>query len=119
QPALVRALYYPDRTVQLAGAAALLHIPGPNPPLAGSRVVEVLRRIAVAETGEKALPKVVVGFFNQELGQEVGKAVAKAGMEPILVRTGNAVLRRAGEAADIDAILIDAALPDPGLESLL
>jgi CheY-like chemotaxis protein len=40
-------------------------------------------------------------------------------MEPVNARTGNEVLRRAGEAADIDAILIDAALPDPGPASLI
>jgi CheY-like chemotaxis protein len=81
--------------------------------------VEVLRRIAAAEPAEKAAPKVVVGFFNQEMGNEVGKAVKTADMEPIHARTGNDVLRRVGEAADIDAILIDAALPDPGPASLI
>src|SRR5262249_47810986 len=40
-PPLVRALYYPDRRVQIAAANALLRIPGPPNPLARSRIVEV------------------------------------------------------------------------------
>jgi hypothetical protein len=119
QPALVRALHYPNRSVQLAAAEALIHIPGPSQPLAGARVVEVLRRIAAAEPAENAAPKVVVGFFNQDMGNEVGKAVKAAGMEPVHARTGNDVLRRVSDAADIDAILIDANLPDPGPASLI
>jgi CheY-like chemotaxis protein len=119
QPALVRALYYPERRVQMAAAEALIRIPGPNPPLAGPRVVEVLRRAAAAEPSEKDAPKVLVGYFNAEMGQEVAKAVEKAGMQPVRVNTGREALLRLGEAADIDAILIDANLPDPGLSSLL
>jgi hypothetical protein len=119
QPALVRALYYPNRTVQLAAAEALIRIPGPSQPLACARVVEVLRRIAAAEPAEKGAPRVVVGFFNQELGNEIAKVVKRAGMEPVSARTGNDVLRRVGEAADIEAILIDASLPEPGPASLI
>jgi CheY-like chemotaxis protein len=119
QPALVRALYYPERRVQFAAAEALIRIPGPNPPLAGPRVVEVLRRAAAAEPAEKAVPKVLVGYFNADLGQEVAKAVEKAGLQPVRVSTGREALQRLGEAADIDAIVIDANLPDPGLSSLL
>lgn len=119
QPALVRALYYPERRVQLAAAEALIRIPGPNPPLAGPRVVEVLRRAAAAEPAEKDVPKILVGYFNAEMGQEVAKTVEKAGLQPVRVNTGREALRRLGEAADIDAILIDANLPNPGLSSLL
>src|SRR5262249_46452025 len=117
--ALVRALYYPDRRAQLAAAEAIIRIPGPERPLAGARVVEVLRRAAAAEAAEKSAPKVLVGFLNADTAQAVGNAVEKAGMVPVRVRSGNEAMKRLSEAADIDAILIDAGLPDPGLPSLL
>ena len=43
----------------------------------------------------------------------------KSGFDPIPVRTGRDVLRRLNKAADVDLVLIDEALPDPGLPSLL
>ena len=44
EPALVRALDYPNRRVQMAAADALMRIPGqPGPEIAG-RIVEVWRR---------------------------------------------------------------------------
>ncbi len=114
-PALVRALYYPDRRVQFAAADALLRIGTPPAPLAGSRVVEILRRTAAAD----ALPKALIADFNTDRANAVAAAVKQAGFEPVVVSTGREALRRLSQAADIDALLIDAAVPDPMLPHLL
>src|SRR5262249_39949250 len=52
---LVRALYYPDRRVQFAAAAALLRMPSSPTPVAAGRVVEVLRRFVASSPAPKAL----------------------------------------------------------------
>lgn len=117
--ALVRALNYPERRVQLAAAEALLRIPGQQPSLAAARIIEVLRRALAINPAPKALPKVLVGYADDDLGDKVGAAVAQAGFEPVRVRTGRDLLRRLNEAADIDAVLIDPSMGDPGLSSLL
>src|SRR5262249_8669670 len=50
---------------------------------------------------------------------KVADAVAKAGYEPIRVTTGRDALRRLNEASDVEVLLLDANLPEPGLTSLL
>ena len=119
QPALVRALNYPDRRVQMAAADALMRIPGQPDGQTGGRIVEVWRRALAAEPTAKAVPKVIVGYFDDALGNKVADAVKKSGYDPIQVRTGRDVLKRLNEAADVDLVLIDEALPDPGLAALL
>ena len=118
QSVLVRALNYPDRRVQFAAAESLLRIPGiPNPP-APARTVEVLRRLAALDPTAKA-PKVLLGIPAQEVLDKAADTLREAGYEPIKVQTGRELLRRLNESADIDAIVFDASLPDPGLSSLL
>jgi CheY-like chemotaxis protein len=114
-PALVRALSFPDRRVQLAAADALLRIPGPPPALASARVVEILRRAAAADP----VPRALVADFDRERAQALAAAVQQAGLEPVVVHTGREATRRLTEAADIDVLLVDAALPDPMLPHLL
>jgi CheY-like chemotaxis protein len=118
---LVRALQYPDRRVQFAAAEALLRIPGAASTGATTRVVEVLRRTLAADPGAPVgvKPKVIVGYFDEDQANRAAAAVASAGFEPVKVRTGRAVVQRLGQAADIDLILMDEALPDPGLANLL
>ncbi len=130
QPALIRALNYPDRRVQMAAADALMRIPGqPDGQTAGS-IVEVWRRALAAplpslpprvgEGGVRgAVPKIVVGYFDDGINNRVADAVKKSGYDPIEVRTGRELLKRLNDAADVDLVLIDEALPDPGLASLL
>ena len=61
----------------------------------------------------------IVGYFDEDIGNQVADAVKKSGYDPIQVRTGRDVLKRLNQAADVDLVLIDEALPDPGLASLL
>jgi CheY-like chemotaxis protein len=115
EPALVRALKYPDRRVQLVAADALLRIPGKPAPPATARLVEVLRRAAAAEP----VSKVLIADGNRERAGLVADALRKAGFEPVTALTGRDALRLAHEAADIDAILIDSGITDPQLTYLV
>jgi hypothetical protein len=119
---LVRALDYPDRRVQLAAADALLRLPGPPVHQSSARIVEVLRR-AVAADSETTLPttplRVLIGAFDTRQGERMAEAVRSAGFEPVVVRTGREVMRRLKEAADIDAVILDAELPYPPLEDTI
>jgi CheY-like chemotaxis protein len=121
-PPLIRALYYPDRRVQFAAAEALVGIPNSAGSLVTNRVVQVLKRALAAGPGAPntaVLPKVLVGYFSEDQATRVAAAVTAAGFEPVKANTGRAVLQRLGQAADIDLVLLDEALPDPGLGSLV
>jgi CheY-like chemotaxis protein len=119
EPILVRALYYPDRRVQMAAAEAILRGADPIGSAAGARVLDVLRRALAAEPTSASAPKVLIGFANQAYAGRVADAVRAAGFEPVKVYGGREVLTRLGQAADIDILLLDSALPNPGLASLL
>jgi CheY-like chemotaxis protein len=116
---LVRALYYPDRRVQMAAAEAVLRGPGGVPPSAAARVLDVFRRALAAEPTATGVPKVLVGYHNPDLAGNVADAVRQAGFEPVTAHSGREVLRRLGQAADIDLLLLESSLPDPGLAGLL
>jgi CheY-like chemotaxis protein len=115
EPALVRALKYPDHRVQLVAADALLRIPGAPTSPAAARVVEVLRRTAAAEPAAKVL----IADGNRDRAMLVADAAKKAGFEPITAATGREALRLIHDAADIDVILVDQAITDPQLPHLL
>jgi hypothetical protein len=147
EPALVRALNYPDRRVQLAAADAVLRIGNGGAQRYASRVVDILRRTLVVDTA----PKVILADPNADRAAQFAAAVKAAGYEPVVAHDRRDVLRRLGEAADVDAIvivadagekvlpqamparppggavrqvvpspdLLGAALPNPGLPSLL
>src|SRR5262249_23299797 len=114
-PVIVRALFYPDRRVQMAAADALLRIPAVPSPVASARAVEIFRRAIAGDTAPKAL----IADMNEDGGNAIASAVKKAGYEPVVVRTGRELLRRVLEASDIDLMLIDADTPDPQLPYLL
>jgi CheY-like chemotaxis protein len=124
-PPLVRALSYPDRRVQMAAAEALLRIPTAPSPNASGRVVDILRRAVVGETPKPKTATVLIGFTNDATADEVAKALRQikladgTGFEVVIVRSGREALERLRKTADVDALLIDTQLPDPGLASLL
>ncbi len=76
-------------------------------------------RLAADPAAGRTAPKVIVAYFGEAVGNRVADAVRKAGYDPIQLRTGRDVLLRLNEAADVDLVLMDEALPDPGLPSLL
>ncbi len=106
--ALVRALYYPDRRVQYAAVAALLRLPGEPVPVAGNRVVDILRRFLTTTATPKAL---VISTPAAKAG-EMRKLVKAVGFEPVLVPTAKDALAQLRRSADIDLILLDAAVPE-------
>jgi CheY-like chemotaxis protein len=128
---LVRALYFPDRRIQMAAADTFLRLPRPPSirggsqevrfpdPVTRARIVEILRRMVAAEAPAKGRPKVIIGQEKEDFTTQAGHALAAAGFDAVPEHTGRAVLQRLNEAADIDLIMIDANLPDPGLASLL
>jgi CheY-like chemotaxis protein len=103
----------------MAAAEAFLRTPAVPAPNAAGRVVEILRRAASIEPAAKGPPKVLVGFADEVTNDAAGRAVQAAGFDSIKVNSGRQALKRLGEAADIDALLIDVGLPDPGLAWLL
>ncbi len=119
QPPLVRALYYPDRRVQMAAAEALLQIPDSAASLATTRVVEVLRRAVAAEPEARQRPKVLIGYFNEDLRNRIATLVATAGYDAVAVGTGREMMQRLGQASDIALLLFEEELPNPGLAQLL
>jgi hypothetical protein len=102
EPALLRALNYPDRRVQLAAAEALLRIPTSAPYPSTARLVEVLRRAVVLDP----TPKVVVADANPMRGNEMAAKVRAAGFDTVVKNTGIDVMRELAKAADVDALLI-------------
>jgi CheY-like chemotaxis protein len=119
EPPLVRALFYPDRRISLAAAFALLRIPSPQPANVSVRIVDVLRRALAAEPQARAAPRVLVAFANADVTNKVADALVRAGYDPVPAATGRDVLRRLNAASDIDVLLLDVNLPEPGLASLL
>jgi CheY-like chemotaxis protein len=117
---LVKALNFGDRRVEMAAAEALLGIPGKPTPGTSTRVLDVLRR-ALSTSPEQpgAVGKVLVVYASPELGKQVARNVRRLGLEPVVVGTGRDALRRLNQAADVDLVLIDAAVFDPGLTGLL
>jgi hypothetical protein len=115
EPALQRALYYPDRRVQLAAAHALLGMPTDLSRRNGAHIVEILRRTI----GGDFAPKVLVAGFDTARANALADKVRQAGFQTEVRSTGREVLHRLKNAADIDALVVDERIPDPGLASLL
>jgi CheY-like chemotaxis protein len=123
-PVLLRALDYPDRRVQMAAADAILRIPAAPGPQVGSRVVEVLRRMLAgeADTGGAAArsrPVALVAFADDQLEASARKALADAGYDSVIARSGREVLQRLARAADIDLLIMDSAVANPRFPDVL
>ena len=119
QPPLVRALYYPDRRVEMAAAEAILQIPDSATIVPTTRVVEVLRRALAADPEVRQRPKVLIGYFSEDMRNRVAAAVTAAGYDAVTVATGRELMLRLGQASDIALLLFDEELPNPGLAQLL
>jgi hypothetical protein len=119
QSPLVRALYYPDRRVQMAAAEALLQIPDSASVQATTRVVEVLRRALAAEPELRQPAKVLIGYFNEDVRAQASAVVAAAGFQPVTVGSGREMMQRLAQASDIALLLFEEQLPNPGLAQLL
>ena len=114
-PVLVRALHYPDRRVQMGAVDAQLRIPVQPEPLASARVVDILRRLVMADP----VSKVLVADFNLDRANMIASGVKTAGFEPVVVRTGKQALAALAQSGDFDAVLVNADIPDPMLPGLV
>ncbi len=119
EPALVRALYYPEPRVQMAAVEALVRIPGPPPPKTKARIVEILARALTPMVSVVPGRKVLVAVGNPEWRTKVRGTVSGVGIDPVVVGTGREAMQKLRAEADIQAVLLDSTLPLPGLESLL
>lgn len=118
---LQRALEYPDRRVQLAAAEALIRLPNNIGKQHQSKIVETLRQALAAETeiAPSSTKRIILGFFDLAKGREIGEIMKAAGFDVVYAQTGKQLLRRIREANDIDAVVIDADIPNPALPDLL
>jgi hypothetical protein len=119
EPALVRALDYGDKRVQMAAAESLLRMPSPPSSQATQRILKILARNLADAGREAALPRALVASGDDDARLRIGAAVTKAGFEPVPVKTGRDALRRINARNDISAIVLESTLPDPGLASFL
>ncbi|MFO0877201.1 MAG: hypothetical protein U0840_07475 [Gemmataceae bacterium] len=119
EPALVRALYYPDPRVQLAAAVALLQIPGPATPKTAARIVEILGRTISPAAAYLPGRKVLVALTDEGLRDRVRQVVSTSGAQPVVVMNGRDAMRQLRGQPEIEAIVMDSTLPYPGLSHLL
>jgi hypothetical protein len=117
EPALIRALCYPDRRVQFAAAEALLRIPGPPTPRVASRIVEVLGRALATDEAGSAGRRVMVAIGEEGWRDKSRAAVEKLGFQAVGAGNARDVVRLL-RGSDFDAILLDSTLPG-GLPWLL
>lgn len=99
---LIKALFFPDRRVQMAAARALVRLPAGPVPVASQRVVDVLRRFLAAD----ATPKLLVLFAPADKAKDARAAVKEAGFEPIVASRIKEAFEHLHRAADVDAILV-------------
>ncbi len=118
---LVRALNYPDPSVQFAAATALLRAPVAVPAEVKPRIVDVLRRAAGADPGAPGEAKGTVllidpvkyrADINAQLFRGLGYTVEQ-------LATGRDLMRRIARASDFDLIFIDRHTADPELIDLV
>ena len=119
EPALVRALHYGDRRVQMAAVDSLLRIPGVASAQANARIVDILRSVLMPEAAASARVRILVALADETARNDVAEAVKANGGVPILAATGRAALRRLKARSDVDVVLLDSALPNPSTALLL
>jgi hypothetical protein len=112
---LVRALYYPDRRVQFAAAKAMLRMPPAPVPVAGARIVDILRRFLVAESN----PKVLAAFMPAEKAAAIRQTIKDTGLDPVLVKSGKEIFQWLAKSADYDAVYLGPRLTAQELPYLL
>jgi hypothetical protein len=114
-PALIRALSYPDRRVQLAAAEAILHVPTTDSFPGSARVIEVLKRALASESQAKAL----IVHPNTQAAQDLAATARELGYQPISASNGREGVKLAIEAGDLEVIFVSSGVTDPELPYFL
>jgi CheY-like chemotaxis protein len=117
QPALQRALNYPNRRVQFAAAQTIVGLDPANKYPGRDRVVAILgRALTQAETTEKMA---LVLDSNTDRGQSIAGLLNELGYQPTHRRTGREGFGIASTKQELDLILIDANIQRWGLSETL
>ncbi|HEY1187980.1 MAG TPA: hypothetical protein VGE74_10000 [Gemmata sp.] len=118
---LVRALSYPDHSVQFAAASALLRGPVPVPPDAKLQIVEILRRAAGLDGAKPAESKGTVLLVDPgKFRADANAALLRGfGYDVEILGSGRDLLRRTARASDFDLIFIDHHAANPELIDLI
>ncbi|MBM4071785.1 MAG: hypothetical protein FJ271_23095 [Planctomycetes bacterium] len=99
---LVKALFHPDRRVQMAAARAMVRLPAGPVPVASQRVVDILRRFLAAGPAPRAL----VLYAPADKAVAARAAVKEAGFDPVMTDRVKEAFEHLHRAADVDAILV-------------
>lgn len=120
-PLLVKALNYPDPTVQITAADALLRSPVPVAPEVRSKIVEILRRAAGADAGAPPTAKgtALIADPSRFRANATGLLFRGLGYNVEIFSTGHDLLRRVGHSSDFDVLFIDHHTPNPELIDLV
>jgi hypothetical protein len=112
---LVKALFYPDRRVQLAAIRALINLPAEQSSPVKVRIVELLQRLVLAEQSPKAL------VIHAPEGQEkhLRDALKKAGYVAELTADRKQAFAQLHQSGDFDCILIHGSYPPAEMPYLL
>lgn len=122
RPALLaRALEYPDVRVQLAAADGLLRAPVALSPAVRARVLAVLKNAAAVDAGlaPDAKGMALVVDPNRLRNDTLASLLRYLGYTVEQYVHGREVLRRLGQGADYDLLLVDRHVPDPLLNDFL
>lgn len=130
---LVQALRYPDQRVRFAAALALTRVPLPTytpdadrtggvarppQPVAPVEVVRILSQAITAEPNQGKV-RVMIGYADNQMATKVAAQVQRYGYDVVRAESGRAILRRLRDSSDIDLVLLDLDLPDPGFPYIL
>lgn len=105
---VVRTLYYPDRRVQLAAARAMLRMPN-TPPVATTRVVEILTRFLAADP---VRAKILVAFAPVDKANVIRQALKTTGYDAVLVSSAREMFEKLHSSADFELVVIHDSVPE-------
>ncbi len=112
---LIRALFYPNRRVQIEAIRSLISLKEKQSPIVTHRIVQLLSRFA----NSKGIPKALVVRVPEGEALEYRKNLKAAGYEAVLAPDQKAALEALHESADYDVILLHPSFPITELSFLL
>lgn len=112
---LMRALFFPDRRVQMATIRAILQTPGEKSPVIGPQVIDILSRLVNLDTQAKVL---AIGVPEMQRAN-YRKNLTATGFNPVLVKGHIDAMEELHASADFDVILIHPAYSYQELPHLL
>jgi CheY-like chemotaxis protein len=119
EPALVQAMRYGDRRVQLAAVDAILRIPGAASLPAASQMVKILIGTLAPDAAASNKPRILVASSNDLSLRQMAKAVEQTGAEAVTSITGRGAVQRLLARSDIDSVILDTSLVQPDLTWVL